>query len=138
MLYLHQKTWCNSESLKCMHTYYVQVKTRYKAVATNYTFEVIKVGPNSSATAMYEMLDAKKLNPWRFYSDRNATEIRMKVKYEYDGIQKVPGTNMLGLVMFSLVFGYILGQMAEAGQPMVIFFKILLDVTMNMITYVIW
>ena len=87
---------------------------------------------------MYEMINSKKLNPWMFDTKSNATEIRMKVKYEFDGIEKVGGTNMLGLVMFSIVFGYILGQLGETGQPMVVFFRILLEVTMQMVSLVIW
>ncbi|XP_028406259.1 excitatory amino acid transporter 1-like [Dendronephthya gigantea] len=114
------------------------VKTKYKATAVNYTFGGTAVHSNSSAEDMFKMISSKKLNPWGFFSDRNATEIRMSVKYEYDKVEKVPGTNMLGLIMFAIVFGYILGQMGEAGQPMVVFFKILMDVTMNMVTLAIW
>jgi Na+/H+-dicarboxylate symporter len=114
------------------------VKTKYKATPTNYSFQETAVGSNSSAENMYKMLNSKKLNPWMIYKNTNATEILMKVKYEYDGIEKVPGTNMLGLIMFSVVFGYILGQMGESGEPMVGFFRILLDVTMRMVTLAIW
>ena len=84
------------------------------------------------------MINLKKLNPWTFSKQKNATEIRMKVKYEFDGIEKVGGTNMLGLVMFSIFFGYILRQLGETGQPMVVFFRILLEVTMRMVSIVIW
>ena len=114
------------------------MKTKYKEIPTNYSFEETKIGSNSSAEDMYKILGSKKLNPWMFFKGRNATEILMKVKYEYDGIVKVPGTNMLGLIMFSVVFGYILGRMGEVGQPMVVFFRILLDVTMSMVTLAIW
>ncbi|CAB3979650.1 excitatory amino acid transporter-like [Paramuricea clavata] len=117
---------------------FTSVKTKYKEIPTNYSFEETKIGSNSSAEDMYKIVGSKKLNPWMFFKGRNATEILMKVKYEYDGIAKVPGTNMLGLIMFSVVFGYILGRMGEVGQPMVVFFRILLDVTMNMVTLAIW
>ena len=84
------------------------------------------------------MISSKKLNPWGFFTHKNATEIRMSVKYEYDKVEKVPGTNMLGLIMFSIVFGYILGQMGQTGEPMVVFFRILMNVTMRMVTIAIW
>ena len=118
--------------------FFQQVKTKYKEIPTNYSFEETSIGPNSSAMDMYEMINLKKLNPWTFSKQKNATEIRMKVKYEFDGIEKVGGTNMLGLVMFSIFFGYILGQLGETGQPMVVFFRILLEVTMRMVSIVIW
>ena len=87
---------------------------------------------------MYEMLTTSQLNPWGFTSDTNATKINRKVKYEYDGVEKVAGTNMLGLIMFSVVFGAFLGQLGETGQPMVNFFNVLLDVVMSLVTFVIW
>ena len=121
-----------------MSAFIFQVKTKYKAIPTNYSFEETDIRSNSSAEDMYEMLNSKKLNPWMIYANRNATEIQMEVEYEYDGVEKVPGTNMLGLIMFSIVFGSILGQMGEAGLPMVGFFRILLDVTMRMVTLAIW
>ena len=104
----------------------------------NYSFEDTGLGPSSPAKDMYDMLGSKKLDPWKFNAGKNATEIKMKVKYEFDGVQKVSGTNMLGLVVFSIVFGYILGQLGETGEPMVVFFRILLEVTMRMISMAIW
>lgn len=84
------------------------------------------------------MLESKKLNPWAFANDKNATQILKKEKFEFDGIEKVGGTNTLGLVMFSIVFGYVLGQLGEQGKPMVEFFRILLEVTMRMVSMAIW
>lgn len=117
---------------------FTSAKTKYKAVPENYTFEETNISSDSSAKDMYKMLASKKLNPWKFSLDRNATEVAVKVRYEYDGVAKVAGTNMLGLVMFSVVFGYILGRLGETGQPMVAFFKVLLEVTMSMVTLAIW
>ena len=87
---------------------------------------------------MYQMLQSKQINPWEIKADQNATEILMTVKYEYDGLQQVQSSNMLGLVMFSVVFGAILGQLGDIGQPMVVFFEIFLEVIMRIITLVIW
>ncbi len=72
-----------------MSAFIFQVKTKYKAIPTNYSFEETDIRSNSSAEDMYEMLNSKKLNPWMIYANRNATEIQMKVEYEYDGVEKV-------------------------------------------------
>lgn len=104
----------------------------------NYSFVESSVGKHASAEAMYNMLSKEQLNPWKFTPDKNATQINVNEKFEYDGIVKVSGTNMLGLIMFSIVFGAFLGQMGESGQLMVTFFKILLEIIMNMVTLIIW
>ena len=115
-----------------------QVKTKYKAVPVNYTFEESNIGPDASPEDMHKVLTTTKLNPWQFNSNKNATQINVKVRYEYDGIEKVPGTNMLGLIMFALASGSFLGRLGKTGQPMVNFFKVLLDVVMSLVTLVIW
>ena len=64
---------------------------------------------------------------------------------EYKGSDSVPaGThnrdsmNVLGLVVFSIVFGIILGRTGQRGLPLKAFFNSLNDVVMGMIDLVMW
>lgn len=45
---------------------------------------------------------------------------------------------MLGLVVFSIVFGIVLGRMGEKGLPLKAFFETLNEVVMKMVTLVMW
>lgn len=48
-------------------------------------------------------------------------------------IQHRSGTNMLGIVFFSLTFGTILGTMGEKGEVVVNFFTTIFEVVMRMV-----
>ncbi|XP_067119187.1 excitatory amino acid transporter 1 [Centruroides vittatus] len=49
-----------------------------------------------------------------------------------------PGTNILGIVVFSIVLGITLGQMKERGKPVLMFFSSLGDAMMMITKWVIW
>ena len=46
--------------------------------------------------------------------------------------------NVLGLVVFSIVFGIVLGRMGDKGTPLKAFFETLNEVVMKMVTLVMW
>ena len=48
------------------------------------------------------------------------------------------GMNVLGLVVFSIVFGIVLGRMGDKGTPLKAFFETLNEVVMKMVTLVMW
>lgn len=45
---------------------------------------------------------------------------------------------MLGLVVFSIVFGIVLGRMGDRGTPLKALFETLNEVVMKMVTLVMW
>ncbi|CAO1311165.1 unnamed protein product [Diamesa serratosioi] len=53
-------------------------------------------------------------------------------------IQYRPGTNTLGIVVFCLVFGTLLGTIGEKGQVVVSFFNAIFEVIMKMVSGVMW
>ncbi|XP_012286474.1 excitatory amino acid transporter [Orussus abietinus] len=53
-------------------------------------------------------------------------------------IQYRSGTNTLGIVFFCLVFGTFLGTMGDKGQVVIDFFKAVFEVTMKMVSTVMW
>lgn len=57
-----------------------------------------------------------------------------------NGLQVDPkgSINVLGLVMFSIVFGIVLGRTGERGMPLKAFFEALNEVIMKMVTLVMW
>ena len=46
--------------------------------------------------------------------------------------------NVLGLVVFSIVFGIVLGRIGERGMPLKAFFESLNEVIMKMVSLVMW
>lgn len=51
---------------------------------------------------------------------------------------KVNGINALGLVVFSICFGLIIGNMKEQGQPLKDFFDCLNEAVMRLVAIIIW
>lgn len=48
------------------------------------------------------------------------------------------GINVLGLIIFCLVFGLVIGKMGEKGQILVDFFNALSDATMKIVQIIMW
>ncbi len=46
--------------------------------------------------------------------------------------------NVLGLVVFSIVFGIVLGRVGERGLPVRAFFESLNEIIMEMVSLVMW
>nr|XP_014425091.1 excitatory amino acid transporter 3 [Pelodiscus sinensis] len=68
-----------------------------------------------------------------------ATEALKNTTKEY----KIVGTysggiNVLGLIVFCLVFGIVIGEMGEKGRVLVDFFNALNDATMNIVQIIMW
>lgn len=51
---------------------------------------------------------------------------------------KVDGINALGLVVFSICFGLIIGNMREQGQPLKDFFDCLNEAIMRLVAIIMW
>ena len=50
----------------------------------------------------------------------------------------VNGVNALGLVVFSMTFGLIIGNMKEQGQPLRDFFDCLNEAIMRLVAVIMW
>ena len=70
-----------------------------------------------------------------------------KVKEIMEGSKTVPNgrevdpkgsINVLGIVVFSIVFGIVLGRTGERGMPLKAFFEALNEVIMKMVALVMW
>lgn len=48
------------------------------------------------------------------------------------------GTNVLGIVMFSVIFGATIGKMRKQGKPLLDFFVSLSEAMMIITSWVIW
>lgn len=48
------------------------------------------------------------------------------------------GLNILGLLVFSIAFGIILGGMGEQGKPLKDFFNCLSEASMRLVNLIIW
>ncbi|KFQ30303.1 Excitatory amino acid transporter 3, partial [Merops nubicus] len=65
------------------------------------------------------------------HSHKNAPEYKIVGVYS-DGI------NVLGLIVFCLVFGVVIGKMGEKGQVLVDFFNALNEATMRIVQIIMW
>lgn len=50
----------------------------------------------------------------------------------------VDGANVLGLLVFCIVFGLVIGKMGEKGQILLEFFDALNEATMRLIQIIMW
>jgi solute carrier family 1 (high affinity glutamate transporter) protein 2 len=48
------------------------------------------------------------------------------------------GTNVMGLIIFCLAFGLMVGQLGPEGKTMTDFFSILNDIVMKMVEIIMW
>ncbi|CAB4037037.1 excitatory amino acid transporter 3-like, partial [Paramuricea clavata] len=85
----------------------------------NYRYEQQNM-TNISAEAMSQLLQNNKLIMSR---DGHATLIKNDVTYEYGGISRGGGTNMIGLIALSIAFGVVLNIIKEDGLPLVNLFR---------------
>lgn len=76
----------------------------------------------------------------------NGSEIISTVsKQIYPGSNTVPagmksddGVNLLGLTVFSIIFGIVIGKLGPKGKPLVEFFSTLNDVVLMLVTLIMW
>ena len=99
----------------------------YKYVQQNTT--------NMSAKAMAELFDNNKVILSR---DGDMMLIKNDVTYEYGGISKGGGTNMIGLITLSIAFGVVLNIIKEDGLPLVNLFRSLWTASMKMVEIIMW
>lgn len=59
------------------------------------------------------------------------------VEYEKKFVMK-EGTNVMGIIVFCLGFGLLLGELGQEGKVMTDFFSILNDVVMRMVELIMW
>ncbi|KAK3102562.1 hypothetical protein FSP39_012210 [Pinctada imbricata] len=75
------------------------------------------------------------------FNDTNGTTsqpIDVPEKIYDPKVTTAAGMNVLGLVVFSIFFGVVIGRMGERGKPLVDFFNSLSEATMVLIHLVIW
>lgn len=117
-----------------MNMFSFQQKTAYRSVVANYnryntTIDVSTLPVNETITIINN-------------GTHNITTISRLI---YPASNTVPngtrmqwGMNILGLALFSVVFGFILGRMGEKGRVMCDFFRILNSIVMKMVNIIMW
>lgn len=71
-------------------------------------------------------------------SGNKFTIIGNDVTYDFGGIAKGGGTNMIGLIVFSVALGAILKLCKEEGKPLVDIFRSLWSATMKLVEIIMW
>jgi Na+/H+-dicarboxylate symporter len=93
--------------------------------------------PPNLIQACFQQSQTLLLKPKNFTGDElnitSSTLIHWSFKERYENT-----TNVLGLVVFSIVLGISLGQMGEKGKGLVEFFGMLSEAMMNITSWVIW
>lgn len=90
---------------------------------------------------MSSFLSSNMINPWSVSSMEAQGQVKIiktETTYTYDGLESSSKMNILGIVCFSVAFGAILSSMGETGRPVTVFFTILLEVIMKLVTLIIW
>jgi Na+/H+-dicarboxylate symporter len=118
------------------------VQTKYKEVDekvyfVNKSITDVMMDPKN----MSSFLSSNMINPWTVSSMQAQNQVKIiktETSYIYDGVESSSKMNVLGIVCFSVAFGAILSSMGETGRPMTVFFTVLLEVIMKLVTIIIW
>ncbi|XP_071979016.1 neutral amino acid transporter B(0) [Engystomops pustulosus] len=92
------------------------VSAAFQSYSTSYKLEAINVSAGNESIAV-------KMN-----------ETVLKVPYG----QEVEGMNILGLVVFAIVFGVALRKLGEEGEILIKFFNSFNEATMVLVTWIMW
>lgn len=103
--------------------YNPQKRTKYKTVAPVFR-EYNKTVPGENGTVNFTMAK-EELVPG---SDTVPAGLEIAAR----------SMNVLGLVVFSIVFGIVLGRVGERGLPVKAFFESLNEIIMEMVALVMW
>jgi Na+/H+-dicarboxylate symporter len=90
---------------------------------------------NLSAEAMNQLLQDNRAIISR---DNHMTLIKHDVSYEYGGISKGGGANMIGLIALSIAFGVVLNMIKEEGLPLVTLFRSVWSASMKLVEIIMW
>ncbi|XP_030075588.1 excitatory amino acid transporter 1 isoform X3 [Microcaecilia unicolor] len=107
------------------------VEACFKQYKTQYVTRVVPTLPSSAATESPA-------------APENATSILENVTRAMGNLQEIPvpgsanGVNALGLVIFSICFGLVIGNMKQQGQPLREFFDCLNEAIMRLVAIIIW
>ncbi|KAL9964504.1 hypothetical protein ACROYT_G028155 [Oculina patagonica] len=109
-------------------TKYITVPASFKTY--NVTSDSIHLGPEEKITAVHTN------------GTVNITTIRKEIHAGSDtvpaGMAPSGGMNILGLSLFSIVLGIVLGKLREKGRPLVEFFSALNQAVMVIVSLIMW
>ena len=92
---------------------------------------------NTSAETMSTFLKENTVVPWNT-GNNEVTTISNKVIYVYGGTLKKNGSNVLGLIVFSIMLGVIIQNLIRDGRPLFNLFDSLLKAVMLLVRGLIW
>ena len=92
----------------------------------------------SSAENISLLLQNAMINPWKISEKAIQLIEESGVNYEFDGVKKENRLNILGILVFSIVFGVFLSKMGEQGKLMTQWFSIMLEITMKIVELIMW
>ncbi|XP_046843140.1 excitatory amino acid transporter 2-like isoform X2 [Xenia sp. Carnegie-2017] len=94
----------------------------------------------NSLKNLTELLKDEFVNPWSVSNEKSEFQVIKKSGsyYEYDGLEKKDRLNILGVLVFSIMFGVVLSKMGEQGKLMTEWFTVLLEVTMKLVEIIMW
>ena len=101
-------------------TFFFQYKTKYTTAPDKIVYNKPVNGTRGNYTKVKEIIEGSKTVP-------NGREVDPK-----------GSINVLGIVVFSIVFGIVLGRTGERGMPLKAFFEALNEVIMKMVALVMW
>ncbi|XP_062995835.1 neutral amino acid transporter B(0) [Elgaria multicarinata webbii] len=95
------------------------VSAAFRSYATSYKWEIIKKNATENITGV-----------------KNVTETEMQLKIPVGA--EVEGMNILGLVVFAIVFGIALRKLGPEGENLIKFFNSFNEATMVLVSWIMW
>lgn len=87
---------------------------------------------------MSTFLQKNTVLPWETVSKEQVTVISNGMRYTYGGTTKKNGSNIIGLIVFSIALGVVIRKLNEDGHPLLHFFRSLLKAVMMLVSAMMW
>lgn len=103
---------------------------KFKNRSTNYL--------KSSPRNLSSFLSKEVISPWSVSPDFVEVIKEYDVTYEYAGQEKYNSTNLLGVLVLSILFGIVLSNLGHKGRPIVDLLGCLFQVSGRIVHIVVW
>ena len=116
-----------------MYTTYTETSVNYRIETKNLT------SLNMTVEETAKFMKDNVIIPSPLSLSPNAVNLIVNdVIYDFGGIKKGDGTNMIGLIVFSIAFGVVLNMIKDEGKPLVNVCKSLLSASMKLVEIIMW
>ena len=138
--YAYGNRWGETERYNYHNQYFIiQTGTKLERKVVDFKFVNISTSDlKLSPRNLSLFLKKEMLNPWSLSPEFAQVIQEENVIFEYAGQEKYNSTNLLGVLVLSILFGAVLNGLGEKGRPLAELFDSLFNLLMQVVMMIIW